>query len=112
MIPTLPLAGFFYYLCSPQINTMSVKISELLGAQADSLLGHTCKTISKEQLHLPGNDFVDRIFAPSNRNPQVMRSLNQLYNTGRKAGAGTMLNALVHGPNAHVAGTCQAAGVI
>lgn len=69
--------------------TMS-KISELLGVQADSLLGHTCKTISKEHIHLPGADFVDRIFAGSNRSPQVLRSLHQLYNTGRLAGTGYM----------------------
>jgi fructose-bisphosphate aldolase, class I len=69
---------------------MSVKIKELLGAQADSLLNHTCKTISKEQIHLPGGDFIDRIFSSTNRNPQVLRSLGQLYNTGRLAGTGYM----------------------
>ncbi len=69
---------------------MSTKISELLGANADKLLNHTCKTISKDLIHLPGNDFVDRIFSPSNRNPQVLRSLQQLYNTGRLSGTGYM----------------------
>src|SRR4051812_25725197 len=69
---------------------MSNKIPDLLGANAKKLLDHTCKTISKEYLHLPGNDFVDRIFAPSNRNPQVLRSLNQLYNSGRLSGTGYM----------------------
>src|SRR6201998_4763489 len=64
------------------------KITELLGAQADSLLNHTCKTITKEHIHLPGADFVDRAFASSNRNPQVMRSLQQLYGTGRLANTG------------------------
>src|SRR6185437_4886310 len=64
------------------------KITELLGAQEDSLLNHTCKTIAKEHIHLPGADFVDRAFAPSNRNPQVMRSLQQLYGTGRLANTG------------------------
>ena len=67
---------------------MSAKIIELLGSNADNLLKHNCKTISKENIHLPGNDFVDRIFAGSNRNPQVLRSLNQLYNTGRLSGTG------------------------
>jgi fructose-bisphosphate aldolase, class I len=66
------------------------KIEELLGTQADSLLNHNCKTILKENIHLPGNDFVDRIFAQTNRNPQVLRSLQQLYNTGRLAGTGYM----------------------
>ena len=66
------------------------KVEELLGANADNLLNHSCKTISKENIHLPGNDFVDRIFVQTNRNPQVLRSLNQLYNTGRLAGTGYM----------------------
>ena len=69
---------------------MSSKIKELLGANADYLLNHSCKTIAKEQLHLPGNDFVSQNFGLSNRNPQVLRSLNQLYNTGRLAGSGYM----------------------
>lgn len=64
------------------------QISELLGSHADSLLKHECKTISKESLHLPGPDFVDRIFAGSNRNPQVMRNLQAIYNHGRLAGTG------------------------
>ncbi|MBK6523712.1 MAG: class I fructose-bisphosphate aldolase [Sphingobacteriaceae bacterium] len=66
------------------------KITEILGSKADGLLNHTCKTISKDQIHLPGSDFVDRIFSISNRNPQVLKSLNQLYNTGRLANSGYM----------------------
>lgn len=66
------------------------RIDELLGSNADSLLNHICKTIPKEQIHQTGNDFVDRIFTYSNRNPQVLRSLQQLYNTGRLAGTGYM----------------------
>lgn len=69
---------------------MSIKISELLGTQADSLLNHTCKTILKDSIHLPGSDFIDRIFQQTNRNPQVLRSLGQLYNTGRLANTGYM----------------------
>lgn len=65
-------------------------IEELLGENANSLLNHTCKTISKEQIQQPGADFVDRIFTYTNRNPQVLRSLHQLYNTGRLAGTGYM----------------------
>lgn len=64
------------------------KIKELLGSQADSLLNHTCKTITKEQIHLPGPDFVDRSFGISNRNPQVLRSLQALYGHGRLANTG------------------------
>jgi class I fructose-bisphosphate aldolase len=69
---------------------MPVNIPDLLGANAKSLLEHTCTTISKEHIHLPGYDFVDRIFAQTNRSPQVLRSLQQLYNTGRLAGTGYM----------------------
>ncbi|HRD39935.1 MAG TPA: fructose-bisphosphate aldolase, partial [Bacteroidia bacterium] len=69
---------------------MSVNIKELLGAQADTLLNHTCKTISKENIHLPGADFVDRIFQQSNRNAQVLRSLQQLYGAGRLSNTGYM----------------------
>lgn len=64
------------------------QITELLGADAESLLGHESKTISKDQLHLPGPDFVNQVFEGSNRNPQVLRSLGQLFNTGRLAGTG------------------------
>ena len=64
------------------------KIRELLGNDADSLLNHTCKTISKDNIHLPGSDFVDRIFISSNRSNQVIRSLQSIYNHGRLAGTG------------------------
>jgi class I fructose-bisphosphate aldolase len=70
-------------------QVLAGRISELLGKNAD-LLEHKCKTISKEQIHQPGPDFVDRIFQQSNRNPQVLRSLQQLYNTGRLSGTGYM----------------------
>lgn len=64
------------------------KIQEVLGNKAESLLNHTCSTISKDSLHLPGGDFVSREFANSDRNPQVLRSLQQLYGTGRLANTG------------------------
>jgi class I fructose-bisphosphate aldolase len=67
---------------------MGTPIVELLGAEADSLLKHTCKTISKDSLHLPGPDFVDRIFVPSDRNPRVLSNLQRMFNTGRLAGTG------------------------
>lgn len=66
------------------------KITDLLGAQADGLLNHTCKTISKEHIATPNPSFIDQTFAYSNRNPQVLRSLAQLYNTGRLANTGYM----------------------
>ncbi len=64
------------------------KIVSLLGSDAESLLQHQSQTISKEQLHAPGPDFVDRIFAQSNRSPQVLRSLQQLFDHGRLGGTG------------------------
>lgn len=66
------------------------KITELLGAGADALLNHECKTISKNNIHLPGADFVDRIFSISNRSNQVLKSLQQLYGNGRLANTGYM----------------------
>lgn len=66
----------------------SNSIEELLGSQADSLLNHQCKTISKDLLHLPGSDFVDRVFKDTNRNAQVLRNLNAIYNHGRLSGTG------------------------
>ena len=64
------------------------KVLELLGTEGEALLNHECKTISKSLLHLPGSDFVTRSFGPTNRNPQVLRSLEALYNHGRLAGTG------------------------
>src|SRR5215510_7501382 len=64
------------------------KVSEFLGDKAEYLLNHECKTINKDQLHLPGPDFVDRIWSISDRNPQVMRNLQVMYNTGRLANSG------------------------
>ena len=53
-----------------------------------ALLAHQCKTIAKSDLHLPGPDFVDRIFALSDRSPRVMRSLQSVFSTGRLGGTG------------------------
>ena len=63
-------------------------ISDLLGKEADRLLNHKCTTISRDQLHLPGPDWVDRIFGPSDRSTPVLRSLQALYGHGRLAGTG------------------------
>jgi class I fructose-bisphosphate aldolase len=64
------------------------KVLELLGKEGEALLQHECKTISKDMLHLPGADFVERSFGPTNRNPQVLRSLEALYSHGRLGGTG------------------------
>ena len=54
----------------------------------DSLLGFKSPKISKERLHLPGPDFVDRIWTLSDRNPRVLAALQRMFNTGRLAGTG------------------------
>ena len=64
------------------------KIQELLGSEAETLLAHESKTISRDQLYLPGGDFVDRVVSQSDRNPMVMRSMQTLFDTGRLAGTG------------------------
>lgn len=66
---------------------MIEKIQELLGAEAEQLLNYTAK-VSKENIHLPGPDFVDRIFAPSDRPINVLRNLQSLFNTGRLSKTG------------------------
>lgn len=65
-----------------------MNIQEILGAEAETLLKHTSKTITKDQLLLPGNDFVDRSFLYTNRSNQVLRSIEAIYNHGRLAGTG------------------------
>lgn len=64
------------------------RIINMLGKEADDLLNYECKTFPKEQLHTPSPDFVDRVFALSNRNPQVLRNLQAMYGHGRLAGTG------------------------
>jgi len=64
------------------------RIEELLGAEARPLLEHQSKTIPKETLHLPGPDYVDRIFVHSDRKSAVLGNLQRVFNTGRLAGTG------------------------
>lgn len=64
------------------------KLQELLGKDADSLLSHVTKTIPKENIHVPGPDFVDRIWVGSDRNPNVLRSIQTLFDNGRLGGTG------------------------
>ncbi len=67
---------------------MSQEIVKYLGDEAESLLGYQSKGIPKEMLHLPGPDFVDRIYSATDRNPQVLRSIQQLFDHGRLGGTG------------------------
>ncbi len=63
-------------------------IAALLGNEAESLLEHTCKTIPKEDLILPGPDHVDGLMLNSDRPVAVVRNMAQVFNTGRLAGTG------------------------
>src|SRR6202163_1152139 len=64
------------------------KIETYLGAKAESLLGFSSPKISKERLHLPGPDFIDRIYAISDRNIRVLGNLHKLFFHGRLSGTG------------------------
>ena len=64
------------------------RIEELLGANARTLLDHKTQTIAKEGVHLPGPDFIDRVWSMSDRSPGVLRSLQSLFDNGRLAGTG------------------------
>jgi class I fructose-bisphosphate aldolase len=64
------------------------QITKWLGDEANSLLQHKCQTVSKDKLHLPGPDWVDRIFAPMDRSPRVLRNVQALLSHGRLAGTG------------------------
>ncbi len=67
---------------------MSESIQKLLGPDAKALLEHRCQTISSDMLHLPGPDFEDRVFGPSDRSPRVLINLARIHNHGRLAGTG------------------------
>jgi class I fructose-bisphosphate aldolase len=73
-------------------NTMAevttTRTADLLGDEAASLLDHTCETITKDQLHLPGGDFVDRVWQGSDRNPRVLRNMQSMFDHGRLGGTG------------------------
>ncbi len=63
-------------------------LQSLLGDDADDLLAHTCKGVPRDQLTLPGADFLDRVVTATDRSPQVLRGLGSLYGHGRLAGSG------------------------
>src|SRR3989440_11338097 len=63
-------------------------ITDLLGDEASALLRHRCQTVDKSLLHLPGPDFLDRVFVPSDRNSTTLRNLDALFAHGRLAGSG------------------------
>ena len=66
----------------------TAKLEELLGEDAADLLEHKCQTVDKTQLHLPGPDFVSRVWKDSDRSAQVLRNLQSFFDHGRLAGTG------------------------
>jgi class I fructose-bisphosphate aldolase len=70
------------------VQSIGSKIDEILGDEAASLLQHQCKTISREILHLPGPDYVERIYGASDRQTRVLGSLQSLLDHGRLGGTG------------------------
>ena len=64
------------------------RITDLLGDEASALLRHRCQTVDKSLLHLPGPDFLDRVFVPSDRNSTTLRNLHAIFTHGRLAGTG------------------------
>lgn len=67
---------------------MSAHIQDLLGEKAETLLSYQAQGISKDSLHLPGSDFLDRVWIDSDRSPQVLRSMQAMYDHGRLGGTG------------------------
>jgi len=70
------------------VQVMSSNLEQILGDEAAALLGYQCKSISKESLHLPGPDYVARIYGVSDRPTRVLSSLQALINHGRLAETG------------------------
>jgi len=76
-------------ITAPKSTTYDInRISEALGDDADYLLNHTSTTIPKEDLYLPSSDFVTTVYTETDRNPQVLRSLQQMFDHGRLGGTG------------------------
>ncbi len=69
-------------------TTTASNAAAYLGDEADYLLNHSCQTIPRDSLALPGPDFAERVWLDSDRNPQVLRSLQQIYDSGRLGGTG------------------------
>ena len=86
----MPFLQYFIKFVSLKKEITMSKITDLLGAHADGLLSHKCKTIAKEHIVIPNPNFIDQTFVYSNRSPQVLRSIAQLYGNGRLANTGYM----------------------
>jgi fructose-bisphosphate aldolase, class I len=88
---------------------MIQQVKDALGQDADSLLNHSCHTIPRESLLLPGPGFLDDAFVPSDRNLKVLGSLSRLYNHGRLSGTGYLSILPVDQGIEHSAGASFAA---
>ncbi len=73
---------------SPKVMEVKGSVAEILGEEAGELLGHECAGIPREMLHVPGGDFIDRVYAASDRTPRVLASLARLFGSGRLARTG------------------------
>ena len=67
---------------------MTINVEQMLGADAEYLLGYNTPKVSKELLHLPGPDYIDRVMAITDRPPAVLRNMQHMFNSGRLAGTG------------------------
>ena len=81
------------------------KLEEILGADAADLLGHKCQTVPASQLHLPGPDFIDRVWKDSDRPTRVLRSLQSMFDHGRLGGTGYLSILPVDQGIEHTAGS-------
>src|SRR5256714_2269240 len=93
-------------------RSTTAKLEELLGKDASNLLEHKCETVPKSQLHLPGPDFVSRVWKDSDRSIQVLRSLESLFEHGRLGGTGYLSILPVDQGIEHSAGASFAANPI
>lgn len=81
--------SYYHALATLPHEPMTItEIKDLLGDSADSLLNHTCQTISKDRLHVPAPDTVKNVFADSDRSEAVQANLQDLYGHGRLGGSG------------------------
>lgn len=85
--PTVRIA-LYHFPLRQMLDVALQSTADILGSSADELLAHKCRTIPKENLHLPGPNFVDEVWGGSDRNPRVLRAMQTLFGNGRLAGTG------------------------
>ncbi len=89
-----------------------IDLEELLGDEAKDLLEYKCNTVSKESLHLPGPDFIERVLISTDRPVSVLRNLRAVFNNGRLGGTGYLSILPVDQGIEHSAGSAFAANPI